>query len=802
MSRIYLFSLYLFVWSPLAAQQPDSCNFALTGSVIDEHDQSRLAYATVFVKELNRGVVADSLGLYFIDKLCPGSYTITVSHVSCEPNTLSFDVRGSANKDLFLEHHIEALQNLTIEGLKLNDRLSSAPSERLDITVLERHSGNSLGDALQEITGISALKTGRTLVKPIIQGMYGSRILIINQGVRLQDMEWGEEHAPNVDINSASGLTLVKGASALRYGGDAIGGTIIIEPSSFLSDTLYGKTSVQAQSNGRGGAFNSELYLSGKTGWFTKVQASLKRFGDFKAPDYHLTNTGSLVTGVSLNAGNHKKAQGFDLFYSFFDADVAIMRASHIGNIDDLIQAINSQQPLVISDFSYRIDQPKQEVTHHLARIKYYRSLSKATDLEVQYDFQHNQRFEFDIRVGDDKTKAALDLELITHTVSGSTKLNKTSNVPLEVGVMYRNQVNFANPDTGIRRLIPDYNRNELAGFVTGTYHLSDHLKLDGGLRYDFVRIDAKKFYQTSRWLERGYDQDFGETVLMEIGSQILVNPIFDFHSFSGTIGANYYWGNNAELRINYALAQRAPNPSELFSDGLHQSASRIELGDLRIAQETSHKIGATIKNQKGRWYWELSPYFTLLNNYILLEPDGVEQTIRGAFPVWVYRPSDVIIMGLDARTSFTWNHHWVSDHRISYIYGQDTQLGRALINIPASNLKNKVTFQRLEWYGLRLSLESSIHFKQSRFPNNNFQAFLPVANTFTEVDISNTPRGYHLINLISTMELPVFGLAGTTFGFSINNLTNTKYRDYLNRLRFFGDEVGRSYQLSIKVTY
>ena len=362
MGRFFILFCLLASGLSLKAQQ-QNCTYTLSGDIIDRHDQSNLAYATLFVHELNRGVVADSSGAYLLDKLCLGSYTVTVSHVSCDPVTTTVEIDGNTQQTLYLEHHVEALKDLTIVGTGIDTELSS--QKNLELSTLERFGSASLGDALKEINGVASLNTGNTLVKPVVQGLYGSRILIVNQGVRLQDMEWGEEHAPNVDINSAGAVRLVTGPSALRYGGDAIGGTIIIEPAPYQADTLYGKVNLQAASNGRGGLLNAEIFKSGKQGWFGKFQGSLKRFGDFRTPDYFLTNTGVFEKGLSFHAGRNEAHSGFDLYYSLYDAEIAILASSHIGNIDDLVQAINSDEPLIAEDFSYNIGLPKQEVTHH-----------------------------------------------------------------------------------------------------------------------------------------------------------------------------------------------------------------------------------------------------------------------------------------------------------------------------------------------------------------------------------------------------------------------------------------------------
>ena len=88
---------------------------------------------------------------------------------------------------------------------------------------------------------------------------------MINNGVRMQDQEWGKEHAPNIDVNAIGRLTVVKSASALQYGGDAMGGIVIAEGLKVpVKDTLYGKTMLSGASNGRGGALTSQLIKSHK----------------------------------------------------------------------------------------------------------------------------------------------------------------------------------------------------------------------------------------------------------------------------------------------------------------------------------------------------------------------------------------------------------------------------------------------------------------------------------------------------------------------------------------------------------
>lgn len=794
----YTFILVFLLSTKFLSAQ--DCNKTLLGRVLDFHDGAALKDATITYN--NKMIVTDISGNFTITGLCPVSYAFTISHPDCNSQVVTIDIAEVTKKDFYLEHHLNELQEVNVSGHN-KTKTSSSQEETIDENIIEKYSSASLGDALREITGVSSLNTGSTIVKPIIQGLSGSRVLIMNNGVRMQDMEWGDEHAPNVDINSAGSVTVVKGAAALKYGGDAIGGVILMEPNKApAKDTLFGKTIITGATNGRGGTITSEIIKGYKNGWFAKVQGTLKRFGDFDAPDYVLSNTGTFERGGSLSIGNDKFTHGWDAYYSFYKNEIGVLAASHIGNADDLIESINSGQPDVVRDFTYEIDNPKQDVTHHLGRLRFFKRFEKLGKWTTQYDFQHNQRFEFDIRQTAELRKIpSLDLELTTHTLTSDFIIDSKFDHSLDFGILARYQENFADPSTGVRRLIPDYEKFDAGVFVTGTYNVTDYITIDAGLRYDYNQIDAKKFYIKTRWEERGYDQEFNDLIIADEGTQWLTNPKFDYHNISATTGFNYTFGESYELRGNYALAQRAPNPSELFSDGLHHSASRIELGDLRIDQETSHKIAFSLQKNDQDWGWEIAPYANFVSDYILLEPTSVELSIRGAFPVWEYRQTDARLLGIDAKLYKQWHTNWKTNHNFSLVKGKDLESEIPLINIPTASFNNSIIFQKEDWLGLVASIESDYTFRQNEFPPN-IMVFSPQVQEEVLLEINTPPSDYHLLHLNADITVPFFKQNDLNIGVTVKNITNNKYRNYLNRQRYFADEVGRNFLLRLTFNY
>jgi iron complex outermembrane receptor protein len=778
------------------------CQLSFKGKITDFHDGTSIIGASLKVKNSNKYAITDFDGLFEFNNLCEGKTTIVIEHISCETKEIVFNLSGNTFKEITLEHHIEDLEEVVIASThKVTSK--TIQTTKIDNKVIEEYSGKSLGDALKNVAGVSSINTGNSIVKPLINGLHSSRIIVMTNGVRLQDQEWGIEHAPNIDINNADKITVIKGANSLEFGGDAIGGVIVMEPIKHaLKDSIYGKTILGLQSNGRGGNLHTSITKTTEKGWFIDAKTTIKKFGDFNSPDYNLTNTGLSSQAFSIQSGLKKYESGFTFNYSFVHNNIGILKASHIGNLDDLVSAINNKEPLIIEDFSYTINAPKQEVNHHIFKTNYYKRFKNLGKLEVQYDFQKNQRFEFDIRVGDDKDKAAIDLDLTTHSISSSFDFNNNLDQTYKVGLKGSYQNNFANPLTGIRRLIPDYDKFDAGIFAIGNFTLSDKTTANVGVRYDYNYINAKKFYLKSRWTERGYDTEFSDLITGDFTTQWLVNPVFNFHNVSASAGIVYQVNDKNKVLFNYGLSNRAPNASELFSDGLHHSAARIELGDLALQQEVSNRISSSYTYQANNTRILAEVFFNNIHNFIYTEPIGVEETIRGAFPVWEYNTTDANLYGID----FTWqqkiNDAFSFNNKSSLTFGKETKTNRDLIDIPAPSFKNSLEYRNKKWHQLGIRLESDLVLKQNNYPDNNFSVYLPTQDTNAIVDISSTPPSYHLLHLHADAVFHLSKKTDLQISASITNLLNTYYRDYLNRLRYYADDLGRNYSLQIKINY
>ena len=231
-------------------------------------------------------------GNVIFENLCKDTFLLTVSHEDCVTLTQSIDVKKDTFSKIRLEHHLTELEEIMVIS---NNRNNSRTlfENKISKEVLEDYNSRTLGEVLKTVTGVSSLNSGSYLSKPVINGLHSSRVILINNGVRLEDQEWGIEHAPSLDINSIDKISIIKGASALKYAGDAVGGVIIAESSrEKLLDTIYGNATTNLQSNGRGGGISTNFTKTNSNGWYYRLQGTLKRMGDFETPNYVMTNTG------------------------------------------------------------------------------------------------------------------------------------------------------------------------------------------------------------------------------------------------------------------------------------------------------------------------------------------------------------------------------------------------------------------------------------------------------------------------------------------------------------------------------
>lgn len=773
--RIVSLLVMLTTVSSLVAQDDSlHCDLTLSGRIIDAHDTSSLEYATIYIRELNRSTYSDKNGHYVFKSLCQGRYTIQIAHLNCETITEVIDLKESKIVHFTPEHHAEALKDIEIYTNKLPNE-SMVREEVLSEEKMSQTKGQSLGDALKQMTGVNTLNNGYSIAKPIIHGMHSNRILILNNGIRQEGQQWGSEHAPELDPFIAGSMKVVKGANSVRYGSDAIAGVVLIDLKPVRDSAgIGGELNTIGSSNGRGlttsGIVEGRFYKYPAFYW--RLQGTYRQNGTVHAPTYNLANSGLKEQNFSYLLGWKKKKINTEIFYSQFNTTLGILSAAHIGNLTDLQRAFKSDTPLVTGPFTYTIDRPYQLVTHELFKAHTQINTGSIGKLLMVYGRQYNLRHEFDKHRPRNDSLAALNrpelaFELTTHTGDVVWEHYQVKSWRGQIGL---NAMTQANTYEG-RALIPNFKSSGMGVFWIERWQRKQ-VEIEGGLRYDY------KFLKIYRYINPTGN------------AWILDAPERDFRNASGTLGFIYHVDSVWKFSMNTGSAWRAPNVNELYSDGLHHGAAAIEYGNSLLKTERTYNVQMSLKYKPRRQLlMEVSPYVHFIDHFIYRLPTAQPVlTIRGAFPAFNYTQTNARILGVDATCLIKWNASFESIGKASILRARDLTANDWLIWMPSD----------------RYELEFLYRIKSSKFLH---KGYLSVSGTYVtkqwrvpnEVDFTPPPAGYFLLNFHASTTIKVKN-QDLEIGLNILNALNARYRDYLDRFRYFADAMGRN--ITLRLTY
>lgn len=772
--------------------------YTVEGTVQDFHDKTWLENAVIKIG--NFTAKTNKKGQFSFDKIPAGKYTLIAQHPDCNDYTENIGVDKDVQLVITLEHHIKDIETVTIHGSHKNN--GSLVVKTLNKSDIEKNSTDNLGNLLSRISGVTALKTGNNISKPVIHGLYGSRISILNNGVRLAEQEWGVEHAPNVDINNFQHIDVIKGASALKYGSDAIGGVVVMEPEIFpKKDTIKGSIGLTGISNGRGLGLDADVARVWKNGWAVKSGGSIKKLGDQSAPNYNLKNTGMDFSSFNFTVQNNTYERGISFDYYLTNQNIGILRDSHVSTSEDYDRAMNANPPIYSGKFTYDIDNPRQVIEHHIAKVSAFKRFENIGKLSATYSYQYNHRQEYDIRRGNLNETPSLDMELMTHQFNINDLLEREK-WSLETGIDASFQNNYSDPATKARRLIPNYDKYSAGAYSVFKYKISPEFNFEAGARYDFTRYDVTKWYDKSDW-EKLYADAYPQFYVKTDQNRVLTRPQLNYNNVSFNAGLEYRPNANFDLKFNYAKVGRSPNVAELFSDGLHHSAGIIETGYMGLKNEQGHQFNLNVDSKfnvlKGLNV-SVNPYFFITKNFINEIPVGIKGTIRGVFPEWAYQQIDAKMYGVDLDVNWRLTDNLTYVGKGSYVYGQDDTHDEPLILMMPPNFSNALQFKKQNWSNFYFTVENQTFLKQTRFPIRNATLELYVNGELVdkEIDFSTPPNGYSLWNIQTGINIS----KNLSAGLIVNNLFNTSYREYLNRLRFFANEAGRNFILNFRYRF
>ncbi|MBL0741697.1 TonB-dependent receptor [Chryseolinea lacunae] len=790
------FFIFLFVL-PLSLLAQTNCQLTISGTLFSKENET-LPGATVFVEELQRGTVADVDGKFSITALCPGKYTLSIKYLGYKDQVETVQLTKSKTLNVVMAEQDEVLQEVVVEDKFKTDNETQSVSV-LSGKTLEEAKGRSFGEVLREIPGVGSIQTGPSIFKPVIHGVHSQRILILNNGIRHEGQQWGAEHAPEIDPFIASNIVVIKDAGAIKYGTDALGGVILVNPPALPVDaTLGGELNLRANSNGRSGIVSGMLQGGSKKiqglGW--RVQGTGKKGGDYRAPDYNLTNTGFNELNFSTAAGYRKKNGSIEAFYSHFKSNLGILRGSVTSSVEDLENALQLEPPQGTKDFSYTIDNPRQEVSHDLLKLNGEWAAGKNV-YRFQYGFQTNKRKEFDVRRGNLYDIPSIDLKLFTHTLDIEWAHNGTV-ADRSVGLNGMLQDN--NNIFGTQRIpfIPNFTSASGGVFFIEKIRMGAWI-VDAGWRYDF------KHYNVS-----GYDYKNAP-----YRSQL------DFHSMTGTLGASRGLGKYASLSTSLGSAWRPPHVAELYSFGRHQSAGAVEYGLLLdgsegvldinksdYRNENALKWVGSLEYNRDKFSVEVSGYYNYIFNYIYLKPSGITQTFTGPTPYFNYRQTDASFLGLDV-SAFYW---LVSPLKVtakaSLLRATDETHHDYLVFVPSNRYELGLRYEQKQhraWKNFYADLRLKYVARQNRTPAylsmEQLTALQDAGEPIPSFDFMEAPPDYFLLNYSMGISHNI-GASRIDISAGVDNVLNTRYREFTNRMKYYADDLGRNFTLGVKYIF
>jgi iron complex outermembrane recepter protein len=766
-----IFSIFLAILAVTSLTAQD-CRLTIGGHVEDADSKEKLREATVRIKETGKQIATDDLGDFLFTGLCAGKYTLVISHIGCETIEKAINLQKNTHLDIYLPHSRKELGNVIVEAKK--SVTNTGYKKELSGRALAETNGLNLAEALNRLNGVTMLQSGPTISKPVIHGLHSNRILTINNGVRQEGQQWGNDHAPEIDPFIADKLIVIKGVDELRYGSDAIGGVILVEPKAIRNIPGYAaELNVGYFTNNRqyvvSGLFEQQLK---KRPFHYRVQGTYKKGANVTTPDYRLNNTGSEEQSFSLTGGWTKEKFNTEIFFSHFATKLGIFPGSHIGNLTDLINAIAAPKPddVFLGQNTYNIIRPYQDVTHHLLKSKstFYKGNQKFT---ILLSGQYNHRKEYDIVRSSNNQRPQLDLSIFTFSEDITWEKQKKNNLNGVAGI---SMVQQDNSYSG-RYFIPNY-----FSYSFGGYYLEKWTKhqweLQGGIRYD------NKTINTTRLKYNGDTIDYD----------------FNFSTLASSFNAIYKINTAWRVNTSVSLASRAPYVNELLSDGIHHGTATYEKGDINLETEKSFNIstGINYQNEAKTFSMEALLYSNNIRDFIYQQPmpDDPVLTIAGAFPLIEYRQTDASLNGFDLSASFKPVPVLEWKSKFAFLNARNKQTDDWLIWMPANRLTNEITYSPK---------------KTGAFTNTYFSAeMLNVMEQKNIPDESNgkqdykaPPPAYMLINLNASTQVSVFKVP-TTFSIGVRNLLNTAYRDYLNSMRYFADEMGLNVNFRVKFQF
>lgn len=775
-----------------AAQSGKSCTGKLDGHVVDDVTHEPVAGAIVRVDGEDKALTGEG-GRFTLDHLCSDAITLEVQRDDYAPGRQFLSLTEVTSVEMAL--HAVAGEVITIQG-EAAEPIDMRSTTTLTGEALERTRGRALSDTLVGVPGVSQLRTGSGVAKPIVRGQYGRRLLLLVDSVRHRAQEWGLDHAPEIDPFVADQISVVRGASGVRYGPDAIGGAVLVDPPALLRKPgVAGQVHVIGMSNGLGGTIAGRLQAaSGRIpGLAGQIEASVKRLAAPATPDYPLDNTGTKEWNVGSTAGYRLQGDEYRLSYNHYQAKLGVCTCLRMESSDDFFAQLSRREPLGVElyESDLAIERPYQDVAHDLAIGRGRWRWDGVGAISASYSFQHDHRREYEI-VRDATTGPQFAFRLFTHDATVGFEhrplhLNDHLHLEGSAGIVGMIQSHAA---SGLP-LVPDH--HAWSGGAYAIERLIGHtFELESGLRYDALArtasIDRTDFLRLVRSGQLAEDA-------CGPGEADPVRCASTFHTVSASIGGLRQITNVWSIKLDLSTATRPPNPDEQYLNGTSPTFPVLGLGKPDLGAETTYSTSLTSTYQGEHVGVEVSAYANFIDDYIYFAPAIDENgdpifdvLIRGSFPRFVTRPVDAVFYGADGGINFTPWPFLELGGQLSMVRARNVSDHSYLVLVPPDQLRGSVTLRRQPTDDLGasfLTVSGTYSARQNRFD--------------LAADLAPPPDAYVLIGAEAGTQTRL-GDQNIKIALQGTNLLNARFRDYTSLTRYFADQPG--WQVLARLTF
>ena len=584
----------------------------LKGKVVDNNTGNGVPFAKIYCLETQNGSKADSSGSWQLDNIVDNQMTIQISAPEYDSKMIKVDGYDYAVIVKLNPAHIHLDEVIISTSDSKLQRYSAFPVESRKIADLNKIEQTNLVDAMSNIPGIYNFSTGNGIAKPVIRGLSGMRILTSQNGLRLENQQWGADHGfavLNLGIDRAE---VIKGPSSLIYGADALGGVIYLadEPYVNLNNEEI-KASTKFETNSLT-TFNKISYKKSKDnlrfavygGYFSRNNYALgdNSFMNFSNNEFVVNskNSGaSFKTAIGYNKKNWITNFRYQLLY--FQNGLPGHTHDANPNVSSFLSHTRNR--------SYTI--PAQKILNHLVQWenKFY---FKKDEIIAQLGFTSNELKEY----GEKVSVAGIDMTLQNTSYNFRWKHHFNKHFEIVSGSQGMLQSNL-NGQYAEEILVPDANFTDLGAFslLKGTFNLWN---IQAGARYD-------------------------QRSIKEIASGGF-NTTFNGINYSAGIARS---SKKLTTRLNVSTGFRPPHISELLANGVHHATMQFLVGDRTFESEIANQIDFYLGTHFDHLEVVINPFINQINNYTYKNPTGQTDS-ASRLDIFEMEQTDVVFYGGD----------------------------------------------------------------------------------------------------------------------------------------------------------